>query len=138
MNILFLCVGNSARSQIAEGLAKQMIGDDHIIHSAGSQPCRYVHTGAIKVMNEIGIDISSFTSKSIDELDDNFKNNLDYVITLCSEEICPYLNGNFNKLNWANEDPADYKLNAIESNMLFQKTRDNIYNLLKKFMLDNL
>ena len=89
-------------------------------------------------MNEIGIDISSFTSKSIDELNDDFKNNLDYVITLCSEEICPYLNGNFNKFNWANEDPADYKLNAIESAILFQKTRDNIYNLLKRFMLDNL
>ena len=64
MNILFMCVGNSARSQIAEGLAKAMLGSEHQIESAGSIPSGKVHSGAIKCMNSIGIDISDHTSKS--------------------------------------------------------------------------
>ena len=91
MNLLFLCVGNSARSQIAEGLAKHMFGKGHNIQSAGSEPSGKVHNGAIKTMNDIGIDISKHTSKSIEDLDDEFINNLDYVITLCAEEVCPVL-----------------------------------------------
>ena len=82
MNILFMCVGNSARSQIAEGLAKAMLNQGHQIQSAGSIPSGTVHSGAIACMESIGIDISQHYSKSIDELDAEFMNNLDYVITL--------------------------------------------------------
>ena len=138
MNILFLCVGNSARSQMAEGLAKKMFGSGHNIQSAGSEPAGYVHPGAIKAMHEIGIDISNFLSKPIDGLDNEFIQNLDYVITLCSEEVCPIFLSNAVLLHWANEDPANIRLNTIESEVLFKKTRTNIYNLLKKFMLDDL
>ena len=138
MNILFLCVGNSARSQIAEGLAKNMFGSDHNIKSAGSKPSGIVHDRAISTMNEIGIDISGHSSKSINDLDTDFKDNLDYVITLCGEEICPVLPSKAKLLHWANEDPANPKLNKIESEVIFRKTRESIFNLLKKFMLDNL
>ena len=138
MNILFLCVGNSARSQIAEGLAKNMFGQKNIIRSAGSEPSGKVHEGAIETMKEIGIDISDHSSKSIEDLDDEFKDNLDYVITLCAEEICPLLPSKAKLLHWANEDPANPKLNKIQSELIFRKTREAIYNLLRKFMLDNI
>ena len=138
MNILFLCVGNSARSQIAEGLAKKMFGDDHDIQSAGSDPLGFVHIEAIEVMNNIGIDISNFVSKSIVDLEPTFMNNLDFVITLCAEEVCPVLSTKAKALRWMHEDPANEKFIEIESKLAFKKVRDNIYNLLKKFMIDNL
>ena len=68
MNILFLCVGNSGRSQIAEGLAKDMLPKSYDIRSAGSKPAKNVHNDAIFVMNEIGIDISSYKTKSIEKM----------------------------------------------------------------------
>ena len=138
MNILFLCVGNSARSQIAEGLAKKMFGGDHDIQSAGSDPLGFVHIEAIEVMNNIGIDISNFVSKSIVDLEPTFMNNLDFVITLCAEEVCPVLSTKAKALRWMHEDPANEKFIEIESKLAFKKVRDNIYNLLKKFMIDNL
>ena len=138
MNLLFLCVGNSARSQIAEGLAKHMFGKGHNIQSAGSEPSGKVHNGAIKTMNDIGIDISKHTSKSIEDLDDEFINNLNFVITLCAEEICPTLPINTESLHWMQEDPVNATYNSIESRLAFEKTRDDLFNLLKKFMIDNL
>lgn len=138
MNILFLCVGNSARSQIAEGLAKEMLGAKHNIKSAGSMPTGYVHEGALKTMNEIGIDISKQNSKSIDDIEDDFLKNLDYVITLCAEEVCPVLNSNAKLINWANEDPANKIYDEIHQEILFRRTRENIYKLLKNFVILNL
>jgi arsenate reductase len=137
MNILFLCVGNSARSQIAEGLAKEMFGAKHNIKSAGSMPTGYVHEGALKTMNEIGIDISNQNSKSIDDIEDDFMKNLDYVITLCAEEVCPVLNSNAKLINWANEDPARNNISINQTEIMFRKTRENIYNLLKNFLILN-
>ncbi len=138
MNILFLCVGNSARSQIAEGIARQMFGKSHTMHSAGSNPTGFVHPGAIDTLSDLGIDISKNKSKSIEDLDTSFLNNLDFVITLCAEEICPVLPIKAKLLRWMHEDPANEKFNEIESKLAFKKVRDNIYNLLKKFMIDNL
>jgi len=138
MNILFLCVANSARSQMAEGLAKSMLGTSHDIRSAGSTPSGEVHPNAILAMNEVGIDISDHKSKSIDHLEEYFMNNLDYVITLCAEEICPVLSSNAESLHWANEDPVNKNYNAIQLIIAFRNTRKNIYNLIKKFMVDNL
>ena len=137
MNILFLCVGNSARSQIAEGLAKEMLGAKHNIKSAGSTPTRYVHEGALKTMNEIGIDISMQNSKAIDDIEDDFMKNLDYVITLCAEEVCPVMNSNAKLINWANEDPARNNISINQTEIMFRKTRENIYNLLKNFLILN-
>tara|TARA_B100001248_G_scaffold253945_1_gene231754 strand:- start:1474 stop:1890 length:417 start_codon:yes stop_codon:yes gene_type:complete len=138
MNILFLCVGNSARSQIAEGLAKEMLGAKHNIKSAGSIPSGYVHKRAINTMNEIGIDISMQKSKAIDDIEDDFMKNLDYVITLCAEEVCPVLNTNTKIINWANEDPANKIYDEIHQEILFRRTRENIYKLLKNFVILNL
>ena len=138
MNILFLCVGNSARSQIAEGLAKEMLGAKHNIKSAGSMPSGYVHKRAINTMNEIGIDISMQKSKAIDDIEDDFMKNLDYVITLCAEEVCPVLNTNTKIINWANEDPANKIYDGIHQEILFRRTRENIYKLLKNFVILNL
>ena len=106
MNILFLCVGNSARSQIAEGLAKDMFGTKHNILSAGSDPTGEVHPCAIKCLNDIGIDISNNKSKSINDLDKIFLDKLDYVITLCAEEICPVLPTKAISLHWINSSDS--------------------------------
>jgi arsenate reductase len=137
MNILFLCVANSARSQIAEGLAKTMLGSKHNIQSAGSIPSGKVHPGAIEALDNIGIDISHHKSKAIDDLEYEFIENLDFVITLCAEEVCPVIPSNAVSLHWLNEDPANDSFNEIQTKMAFEKTRNNIYQLLKKFMIDN-
>ncbi len=137
MNILFLCVGNSARSQIAEGLANDMFGNNHVIRSAGSCPIGKVNEHALIALEDIGIDISSYKSKAIEDLDKDFINNLDFVITLCAEEVCPVLPSKAKLLHWVNEDPVNDKLNEVQSKIAFSKTRDNIFNLLKKFMIDN-
>jgi len=107
MNILFLCVGNSARSQIAEGLAKAILGPNHRVESAGSIPSDNVHPNAIATMKEIDIDISNQTSKSIESLDAEFIDSLDFVITLCAEEICPVMQNSAKKIHWINEDPVN-------------------------------
>lgn len=138
MNILFLCVGNSARSQIAEGLANDMFGKGNNIQSAGSVPARNVHQEAINTLADIGVDISKNYPKSFDELDNDFIQNLDYVITLCKDEICPVLPNNVKTFHWALEDPDNKKNDAVNSKFAFIKTRDDLFNLLKKFMIDNL
>ena len=137
MNILFLCVANSARSQIAEGLAKAMLGSNHNIQSAGSIPSGKVHLHAIATMKDIGIDLSDHYSKSTDDLDDNFLKNLDYAITLCAEEVCPVLPDSVNSLHWMNEDPANENYTELQLQNSFMTTRENIYKLIKKFMIMN-
>lgn len=89
MKILFLCVANSARSQIAEGLAKELFGARAEIESAGSMPSGKVQPWAVEVLKEDGIDISRNFSKSFEHISPKFVVGLDYVITLCAEEICP-------------------------------------------------
>ena len=138
MNILFLCVGNSARSQIAEGLAREMFSDKFNIKSAGSKPSGFIHNGAIETMKEIGIDISFQTSKSIQDIDDKFLENLDFVITLCADEVCPVLDNNAKRINWPNPDPAIKAINLNQEKKLFRDTRDNIFNMLKKFSTENI
>ena len=138
MNILFLCVGNSARSQIAEGLAKNILPKSFDIQSAGSEPAEKVHEDAIQTMKDFGIDISSNKTKSIQSLDKKFISNLDYVITLCAEEVCPIVPFKTRKLHWPNEDPDNKSYSYLQSKSAFDKTRDNIFALLKKFMLANL
>ena len=133
MNILFLCVGNSARSQIAEGLAKEMLPSKFNIQSAGSSPFGFIHEGALDVMQEIGIDISNQNSKGINDLDKEFVNNLDYIITLCAEEICPNMQNNAIKIHWPNPDPAVENISKDQEKIIFRKTRENIFIMLKKF-----
>ena len=137
MNILFLCVGKSARSQIAEGLAKSMMGPEYNIQSAGSQPSGSVHKNAISTMKEIGIDISDYESKSLEDLDVEFMNDIDYIITLCAEEFCPTLNNKAKKIHWVNEDPDNDSYSDQQLEKEFRRTRENIFKLLKKFFVEN-
>ena len=137
MNILFLCVANSARSQMAEGLAKSMFGKEHNIQSAGSIPSGEVHPSAVIAMDDIGIDIRDQYSKSTDDLDKDFIDNLDYSITLCTEEVCPVLPSKALSLHWMNEDPANDSYSEKQLKTSFSNTRDNLYKLIKKFMIMN-
>lgn len=134
MNILFLCVANSARSQLAEGIAKKLFGTKANIESAGSVPSGKVQPWAVKVLSESGIDISQNWSKSIDQLSHEFVEQLDFVITLCAEEVCPVLPSKAKRLHWPIRDPA----NAIEEQKpdAFRSARDEITQKLEQFGRD--
>lgn len=132
MTILFLCVANSARSQIAEGLAKTMFGSKAKIFSAGSLPSGKVQPWAIEVMKEDGIDISQQFSKSFDNIPPKIVVTLEYVITLCAEEICPTgLFGKAKRIHWPIQDPAAYP--EVEKAKAFRSARDQIRQRLELF-----
>lgn len=122
--ILFLCVANSARSQMAEGLARNLLGARVQVLSAGSQPTK-VNPYAIEAMREVGIDITGHRSKSVDEIDTA---RLDLVVTLCADEVCPVLAGGTRRLHWPIPDPAspDPALSPEELRQRFRSARDQI------------
>jgi arsenate reductase (thioredoxin) len=132
--VLILCTGNSARSQMAEGLLRHDAGDRFEVSSAGTHPSR-VRPEAVAVMRELGIDISSQRSKSVDEF---AARAFDYVLTVCdhAKESCPIYPGHGNRLHHNFEDPAavpgsdEYKLAA------FRRVRDQIREYLKGFPPD--
>jgi arsenate reductase len=127
--VLFLCVANSARSQMAEGLARQLLGAGVLIQSAGSSPSR-VNPYAIEVMREIGIDLGTHRSKSVDTID---VSTVGLVITLCAEEVCPVLPGDVRRLHWPIEDPAsdDSSLSRDEMLARFRRARDELRDKLQ-------
>ena len=120
--ILFLCVANSARSQMAEGLARAAFGDRVSVQSAGSEPTQ-VNPYAIEVMREIGIDLTTHRSKSVDTIDPA---TVATVITLCAEEVCPVFLGKAQRLHWPIADPAskDPGLSREELLARFRTARD--------------
>lgn len=122
MRILFLCVANSARSQMAEGLARSIFGSKATVESAGSVPSR-VHPLAVTALKEIGIDISNHKSKSVDSID---LNGLDLVITLCAEEVCPVVPVKTKKLHWPLLDPAREAEDEEEKAERFRETREEL------------
>ena len=132
MNVLFLCVANSARSQMAEGLAKKIWGRAVNVQSAGSKPSK-VNPFAIQVMQDIGIDITSHHSKSFDDLDPAFSGQLDYVITLCAEEVCPVLASKATKLHWPLPDPATKDMDETVLLAQFRATRDALAEKIQEF-----
>lgn len=132
--LLFLCVANSARSQLAEGLAKSMLDPSAKIESAGSQPSGQVQPWAIEVLKEEGIDISKNWSKSIDQLPHDFLENLDYVITLCAEEICPVLPTRAKRFHWPIPDPAH--VDESKKAEAFRQAREAIRSRLATFCSD--
>ncbi len=101
-HILFLCVANSARSQLAEGVARSLAPADVTISSAGSEPTS-VRPQAIAALAEIGVDITGHRSKSIGEID---ADSVDAVVTLCAEEVCPVFARPVLKIHWGLPDPA--------------------------------
>jgi arsenate reductase len=133
MKILFMCVANSARSQLAEALAKKIFNCNIQIESAGSVP-KQVNPYAIRALQEIGIDISKSWSKSTNDLSPSFLVDVDYVITLCAEEVCPILPSlSAKKLHWPFPDPAGQFGSAEKQMIRFRKTRDDIKARIETF-----
>ena len=128
--VLILCTGNSARSQMAEGILRQINGENYDVESAGLEPS-HVRPEAIQAMREIGIDISGHRSKSVDEFTGQ---QFDYVITVCdnANESCPLYPAETERIHWSFSDPAavtgsdDARLEA------FRKVRDEILERLRE------
>jgi len=105
MKLLFMCVANSARSQMAEGLARKLLASEVEVASAGSKPAK-VNPFAVLAMKEIGIDLAGHHSKSFGDIPPSFTSRLDYVVTLCAEEVCPAVDSRAKKLHLPLPDPA--------------------------------
>jgi len=128
--ILFLCTGNSARSQMAEGLLRTMAGERFEILSAGTHP-KGMHPQTIAAMNEIGIDVSQQRSKDVTEFEGQ---KFDYVITVCdrAKQNCPIFPGS-EPIHWGFEDPAEAAPDRLSST--FRNVRDEIRRRLNLFLL---
>ena len=129
--ILVLCTGNSARSQMGEGLFRHIRGEGWEVHSAGTKPS-LVRPEAIAVMKELGIDISGHRSKSVDEFAGQF---FDYVITVCdnARDNCPVFPSNAERIHWSFEDPAAVEGSEEVRLAAFRRIRDQIHDRVNQF-----
>jgi arsenate reductase len=121
-HILFLCVANSARSQMAEAIARSLAPPGVTVSSAGSEPGS-VRPQAIAVMKEIGIDISDHRSKGLEAVD---ASSVDAVITLCAEEVCPAFLGKARRVHWGLPDPAAVTGDEEAVLNAFRRVRDEL------------
>jgi arsenate reductase len=130
--VLILCTGNSARSQMAEGLLRHDAGDKFEVESAGVEPS-HVRAQAVEVMREIGIDISGHRSKSVDEFAGQ---EFDYVITVCdnANERCPIFPGKTRRIHWSFEDPAAATGDEAARLAVFRRVRDEIRARLREII----
>ena len=133
--ILIVCTGNSARSQMAEGLFRHEGGDRFEVLSAGTKPT-HVRPEAIAALKEIGIDISGQRSKAVDEF---IGQPLDLVITVCdsARETCPVFPGSVKRLHWPFEDPAAVSGSDEERLAAFRRIRDQIQDRIRIFLNGN-
>jgi arsenate reductase (thioredoxin) len=122
--VLILCTGNSARSQMAEGLLRHDAGDRFEVFSAGTKPTQ-VRLEAIAAMQELGIDISGHRSKSVDEFAGQ---NFDYVVTVCdnAKASCPVFPGNTKRIHWSFDDPAAVEGSHEQRLAAFRRVRDEL------------
>ncbi|HXG83625.1 MAG TPA: arsenate reductase ArsC [Pyrinomonadaceae bacterium] len=130
--VLILCTGNSARSQMAEGLLRHDAGDRYEVESAGVEPS-FVRPQAIEAMDEIGIDITPHRSKSLDEF---LGQPFDYVITVCdnAKEHCPIFPGKAERIHWSFDDPAAAATGDDAAQLaVFRRVRDEIRARLREF-----
>lgn len=129
--VLFLCTGNSCRSQMAEGFLRELFGNEFEAASAGTHPAR-INPMAVRVMAEAAIDISGQHSKSVDEL---MQEHFDYVITVCdhAREVCPVFPRAAKKLHWSLEDPAEAAGTEDERLDVFRRVRDQIAERVRDF-----
>lgn len=133
--VLFLCTGNSARSQMAEGLVNHYLGDRWQAHSAGAAPSGYVHPLAIQAMAELGIDISGHRSKSTDE----FRQvEFDVVVTVCDDaaENCPVWLHQGRTVHIGFPDPARATGSPEAQLAIFRQVRDGIYRRVVEFLVE--
>lgn len=130
--ILVLCTGNSCRSHLAEGILRAAAGDKFRVASAGSKPAGYVHPLAIKVMAEIGIDISQHHSKHLDEF---LSQDVETVITVCgnADQVCPMFPGQVNRHHWGFDDPAHATGTEEEQLAVFCRVRDEIRRVFEAY-----
>jgi arsenate reductase len=130
--VLVLCTGNSARSQMAEGLLRNMAGDRFEVFSAGTRPAG-LNPMAVAAMGEIGMDISRHHSKSVEEFS---RQSFDYVITVCdsANESCPIFPGVAQRLHYSFQDPAAAQGSAEEQMAVFRRVRDQIGERLREFL----
>ena len=131
-NVLFLCTGNSARSQMAEGWLHHLGGEQFTAFSAGTHPVG-LNPYAIAAMNEVGVDIAAYRSKPVQEFKDQ---RFDYVITVCdrAKESCPIWPGATALLHWSFEDPASACGSDEDRRDMFRKVRDQIADRIKDFV----
>lgn len=130
--ILILCTGNSCRSHIAEGILRDAAGDILDVQSAGSHPSGYVHPLSLQVMEEIGIDLSSHRSKSMNEF---LQQEIHTVITVCgnADQVCPTYPGQNQRYHWAFDDPAHAQGSEEEILQAFRKIRDEIRSVFTAY-----
>jgi len=130
--VLILCTGNSARSQMAEGILRHLAGDKYEVSSAGTI-ASFVRPQAIAVMNEIGIDISAHRSKCLDEF---LNQHFDYIITVCdnANQTCPTFPGNAERIHWSFEDPAEATGTEEEILTAFRRVRNEISQYMTAFI----
>ena len=133
--VLIVCTGNSARSQMAEGLLRHEGGDRFEVFSAGTKPTQ-VRPEAVAVLGEIGIDISRHRSKPVDEFAGQ---PLDFVITVCNsaKETCPVFPGDAKRLHWPFDDPAAVEGNEAVRTAAFRRIRDQIHGRIMVFLDGN-
>lgn len=131
---LFVCTGNSARSQMAEGLLRWLGADRFDAHSAGTEP-KGVNPLAVRAMAELGIDISHHESKSIERYTDQ---PWDYVITVCDRaaETCPVFVGGRQRLHWSFPDPASVSGPESARMEAFRSVRDALAERIKQFVME--
>ncbi|MFS8084901.1 MAG: arsenate reductase ArsC [Acidobacteriota bacterium] len=135
IRVLILCTGNSARSQMAEGLLHHDGGGRFEVASAGVEPSQ-VRPEAVEVMREIGIDISGHRSKSVDEFAGQ---EFDYVITVCdnANQRCPMFPGKTKRIHWSIEDPAAAQGDETHRPSVFGRARDEIRKRLQQFISEH-
>ena len=130
--IIFICTGNACRSQIAEGLLRNLASDKFSVFSAGSHPSQ-VHPMSVAVMEEVGIDISHHTS---DPITDYIDHGIDLVITVCdnAKKACPVFPGNVEHIHWSIEDPFNgWDFDPLDLDN-FRKVREDINSRIKDFL----
>ena len=130
--IIFICTGNACRSQIAEGLLRNLASDKFSVFSAGSHPSQ-VHPMSVAVMEEVGIDISHHTS---DPISDYVDHGIDVVITVCdnAKQVCPVFPGNVEHIHWSIEDPfRGWDFDPLDLDN-FRKVREDINSRIKDFL----
>ena len=132
--VLFLCTGNSCRSQMAEGLLRSLAGDRYEVHSAGTAP-QGVNPGAIAAMREVGVDISGQRS---DHVDAYLATGIDTVITVCDRAAanCPTFPERADKIHWSFDDPAEASGSDEERGAVFRRVRDEIAAALCGWLAD--
>jgi len=132
--VLFLCTGNSCRSQMAEGWLRHLAGNEFDVVSAGTHPVG-LNPYAVAVMREVDVDISNHVSERVDPY---LEQQFDYVITVCdrAQETCPIFPAASTMLHWSFDDPAKAKGTYEQQLIVFRKMRDAIAGRIRRFIAE--